>query len=179
MKTLTCEECDSTYKVSRATRCRDGKYRCNACVQRRRWTNYNKSEKRKTVSRRYTTSPRGRSVISHNVKLWQKTKKGKEAYKRYITSDKGRIAKRRVGQARKARVRASGEITSSIVQQVESKYKRCVICTTQSQLTLDHVVPISKGGTNNIHNLIMLCSPCNSFKYNRILLQDGETLMRV
>ena len=35
------------------------------------------------------------------------------------------------------------------------------------QATIDHVVPISKGGTNDKENLVLLCAHCNSVKGNR------------
>jgi 5-methylcytosine-specific restriction endonuclease McrA len=47
------------------------------------------------------------------------------------------------------------------------EYGRCVYCQTLftlSSLTIDHVVPISKGGTNNIHNLVLACRDCNHSK---------------
>lgn len=45
----------------------------------------------------------------------------------------------------------------------------CQFCLTQfpqSQLTLDHVLPISKGGKTNWENIVAACGPCNSRKGN-------------
>lgn len=33
-------------------------------------------------------------------------------------------------------------------------------------LTVDHIVPLSQGGTNDHSNLQVLCRPCNSAKHN-------------
>lgn len=43
----------------------------------------------------------------------------------------------------------------------------CLACGVDTTLTVDHVVPLSKGGTNWIWNLQPLCRPCNSAKNNR------------
>ena len=40
------------------------------------------------------------------------------------------------------------------------------------KLTVDHIVPVSKGGTNDISNLQLLCETCNHIKDNRIIYLD-------
>lgn len=37
----------------------------------------------------------------------------------------------------------------------------CHHCGTNKNLTIDHIKPISKGGTNDLDNLQVLCLPCN------------------
>lgn len=50
-------------------------------------------------------------------------------------------------------------------------YKRdgnqCVYCGSKKELTLDHVIPKSRGGTNEWTNLVACCSKCNLKKGNR------------
>lgn len=41
---------------------------------------------------------------------------------------------------------------------------RCLKCNSPSNLTIDHIVPASKGGGDNIENLQTLCRSCNSSK---------------
>jgi hypothetical protein len=41
---------------------------------------------------------------------------------------------------------------------------RCCSCQSDSHLTLDHIVPRSHGGTNDVENLQVLCRTCNSKK---------------
>lgn len=36
------------------------------------------------------------------------------------------------------------------------------------EATLDHVVPLSRGGTNNITNLVICCKVCNKAKGNKL-----------
>ena len=40
----------------------------------------------------------------------------------------------------------------------------CQICGSEDNLTIDHIVPISKGGTSDLDNLQPLCKSCNSSK---------------
>jgi 5-methylcytosine-specific restriction endonuclease McrA len=41
---------------------------------------------------------------------------------------------------------------------------RCIACGARNNLTVDHLIPRSKGGTNDITNLVTRCEPCNRAK---------------
>jgi 5-methylcytosine-specific restriction endonuclease McrA len=45
----------------------------------------------------------------------------------------------------------------------------CSIKLPQSQLTLDHVMPISRGGKTNWENIVSACGPCNSRKGSKLI----------
>jgi 5-methylcytosine-specific restriction endonuclease McrA len=54
---------------------------------------------------------------------------------------------------------------------------RCVYCgTSNGRLTLDHVVPRSKGGESIWENVVTACAPCNLRKGDRSLEQVGMAL---
>ena len=52
---------------------------------------------------------------------------------------------------------------------------RCAYCgTTNGRLTLDHIVPRSKGGESIWENVVTACAPCNLRKGDRTLEQVGN-----
>jgi 5-methylcytosine-specific restriction endonuclease McrA len=56
---------------------------------------------------------------------------------------------------------------------------RCVYCgTTSGRLTLDHVVPRSRGGDSVWENVVTSCAPCNLKKGNRLLEEASMVLHR-
>lgn len=44
--------------------------------------------------------------------------------------------------------------------------KGCLRCGVNKDLTIDHVIPVSLGGSNHHSNLQVLCRSCNSIKGN-------------
>lgn len=44
------------------------------------------------------------------------------------------------------------------------KMKKCRYCFTKENLTIDHVVPISRGGKDDISNMACVCRSCNGIK---------------
>jgi 5-methylcytosine-specific restriction endonuclease McrA len=46
---------------------------------------------------------------------------------------------------------------------------KCRCCGSSEKLTIDHIVPLTRGGSNDLDNLQILCRNCNSRKGNRCL----------
>ena len=61
-------------------------------------------------------------------------------------------------------------------------YKRdghkCVYCGNSKQLTIDHLIPKSKGGKNTWENLVTCCSKCNVKKGDKTIEQAGLRLLK-
>jgi 5-methylcytosine-specific restriction endonuclease McrA len=54
----------------------------------------------------------------------------------------------------------------------------CQYCGARSNLTVDHVIPRSKGGQSNWENIVASCAPCNRRKGDALLRQAGMQLLR-
>ena len=62
--------------------------------------------------------------------------------------------------------------TSVRVDVLKRDNYRCVFCgatSKQTQLQIDHIIPVAKGGSNRIDNLQTLCKDCNRGKSDRII----------
>lgn len=77
-----------------------------------------------------------------------------------------RIVQQRNIQARRAG--AKGQITPDQWRRLLKRHNfRCFYCgikLTTANRTLDHKIPLSRGGTNTIRNVVPACRPCNNRK---------------
>ena len=55
---------------------------------------------------------------------------------------------------------------------------RCQYCGSRDRLTLDHVLPRSRGGTDSWENLVAACVPCNNRKGSRTPEEANMALRR-
>ena len=116
-------------------------------------------------------------------------KKIREIYKRWASNNRDKINKasrnywlknrdkyRVAVRNRRARImRAEGSFTSQEWNDIKKKFNYyCAICKKREPfdqfrkyLTIDHIIPISKGGTNYISNIQPLCFNCNSIKKDK------------
>ncbi len=74
-------------------------------------------------------------------------------------------------KARKHRERhAEGSFTAQEWIALCQRYNYCCVsCGKQEPLNVEHIIPLSRGGTNYISNIQPLCSECNGHKFKKII----------
>lgn len=78
------------------------------------------------------------------------------------------IRKAQYGRRRAAEIDAVGEYTAEQWTRLINHYAPdgcCLACHEHAPMTIDHVIPLAKGGTNYPDNLQPLCLPCNMHKH--------------
>lgn len=102
-------------------------------------------------------------------KNWEEKNKDKvrEKYRRWkrANKEKGRVYE---NKRRARKNEGGGSFTVSEWRDVVNRQDgRCLACGKKAKLTIDHVIPVSKGGSSDISNIQGLCGPCNSKKSDR------------
>ncbi len=118
---------------------------------------------RRIVNREYERRT-GRNIKRREYKVqWQRENPRKrESYRsKYYQNNKDKSMKSRI--ERRAKSPINMYAWSMLCDYVGNK---CLNCGTSS-VTVDHILPISKGGDNNIRNLQPLCGACNSSKHTK------------
>lgn len=152
---------------------RDGyQFHCKEC----RRTYYNKSDIRKrAIQRARESQQRNKEHRQEYLKQWK-----------IDNVERWRELKRHDAHVRRVRkLNALGEHSIEEWEALKAfYYHRCVSCGIHEtgindfigSLTRDHIVPLSRGGSNWIWNIQPLCNHCNSVKFTKTINYLKEVL---
>jgi 5-methylcytosine-specific restriction endonuclease McrA len=125
-------------------------------------------EREKRCEWERTYREKNRIRLNANAARWRENnpEKMRAAQARYHQSEKGLLSLR-LNQGRR-RARMQGVVTrEEWLAKVAEFNRRCVYCKQEfpvGKLTMDHVLPVLKGGLHVIANIVPACLGCNSRK---------------
>jgi len=144
----------------RARSAADGLHsRCTDCERPKGARRYqeNKDEMhRKNMEWRRANPERTREI--------ERRAKRRYSRKRYAEDPEYRRAHSERNAARRLRGREVGSFSPGEWTAMLDFYERCCLCCGADGVTVDHVVPLSKGGSNALENIQPLCRSCNCRK---------------
>lgn len=148
---------------------------------KRNKTNYEATEKgratRARAAAKYRASERGRRAAAEKHErtkhLPERIAQRKRANAKYLRTDKSAAKKRRDYARRKRAVVPTRPVTARDWLAIIERHKnRCYYCqrsfTETLPATIDHVIPLSKGGLHVQENIVPACRSCNSTKKDRL-----------
>lgn len=156
-------------------------YEDNRAKIRERWlTDPDFRQKELARTKVWRNSPEGQAWIKNHhstnkdyYKQYREAYYKSEAYnkatKKYQQSDKWKkMAQRRDAKRRAQWNNAEGSFTGDEWETLCARYDyKCLACRKKKPLTVDHIKPLDKGGSNYIDNIQPLCKSCNSSKGSR------------
>jgi len=183
-----CRVCKAAYKRARR---KDPRFADTIQRERKQCNEHRRTDEaramgRKRANERYHTDPEYRE----RVKAWSRQrgpenerrrreryhadpeyrqhlrKTGNKANSKYRQTQHGRASnKANWRRWRASKVAAEGSHTTAEWESLCAQYNhRCLACGQKRPLCEDHIVPLVKGGTDDISNIQPLCRPCNSAK---------------
>lgn len=133
---------------------------------RKKWAAENPEKIRIAMRKQYL---KNRERILANNKRWSLA--NPQASQAYSTNRRAR------------KLQASGSFTKDQFIDLCEQYEQlCAYCGKKDKLTVDHIVPLSRGGSNYIENIAPACGKCNARKYTKtgeefLALLDRESAM--
>jgi len=90
-----------------------------------------------------------------------------ETAKRWNQNNKDRY---RIHVAKSHIKRKGADVFIILDREMKALYaSSCAFCNSREKITMDHIIPISRGGRHSIGNLQPLCKSCNSSKKSRLI----------
>jgi 5-methylcytosine-specific restriction endonuclease McrA len=163
-----CSRCGETKPLEQFSRQKLGKYGhradCKACqrVYNTTWKHANQERTRATTRSHYEANREARLAYNRawNVANRDRTR---AALRRYRAAHPKRLA---MAKALRRKLGANRQSAELALQRVALYGGRCYYCRAVAD-TIDHRIPISRGGTNLPANLVPACRSCNSRKRAR------------
>ncbi len=180
MRTVICPGCQATVTTNHSQQ-----RFCSAKCRRRH--NYLSEY----TPRRYTKQCRwcGKAFPSRNKAQLTCNKKCSQKWQANVNRDRviarvnawaaanpERFARRMAaGRARRRAVVANAHaalVTDRDLRRLKERQRNCcAYCGQRKALTLEHVVPLARGGAHSIGNLLWACRSCNCSKRQRLLIE--------
>lgn len=125
----------------------------------------------KCCSKKCDAKNRYRTNEKHRIKHLEWIKNNPEKVRAYHRKN---YANFREKKRLEKRLRSTANIRDkekwiNICNSQDNLCKHCKVKGTYSTFEVDHIIPFSKGGTNELNNLQALCSVCNKKKGNRFI----------
>lgn len=148
----------------------------------RKWRKENIEKARKAAReyarRQHQTNPEKQRCATHK---WREEntetflESNRKSARRWKKKNSSRVNDNE-NKRRAVKLKASvGDIPEDYFEQlIGFQDGRCVYCHLKIKLTVDHIVPLSRGGSHSWDNLVLACKRCNSSKHNKLLAEWGK-----
>jgi 5-methylcytosine-specific restriction endonuclease McrA len=149
-------------------------------AKRAAWREAHREECRE-YNRKWTEANREQVRLAQHVYLERYPERARQTRKTWRENNPEWF--RANGQMRRCRDSESHFTGPDILEQIARQRKRCFYCGEKlgPGYHVDHITPVSKGGSNGLENIAIACAPCNRRKLAKwpweFARYDGQAVM--
>jgi 5-methylcytosine-specific restriction endonuclease McrA len=147
---------------------RDGfSYWCKPCSNQYRRNSLCKKRKTSPEQNKKNYTKHKEKRLLAFQEYYQKNKNEiREKQKKYRQTNKNYIYLR--NRKRRNLLSGSNIAPQEIKDLIKNSNSRCHYCNSSQEIQIDHYIPLSKGGSHNINNLVVACKECNLAKKDKL-----------
>ena len=131
----------------------------------------NKGDRYKVSRRKANSKYYNKNIVAQRERASRNNNIRREKLKEYYHQHKGaaeyKLKRAVMSQRRRARTVATvNDFTAEQWREILDKYEhKCLCCGAKRNLSMDHIIPLSRGGQHTASNIQPLCRSCNARKY--------------
>lgn len=145
-------------------------HRHPAFSTRKRFTDEQLLEHQRAYYKAYDAARREQRRLASRARYWADPCRARAESQTWKSENPDMVKSSK--KACNMRRRKNGKVTASDVRMLKLEYSDvCCYCLVRRPTHIEHVTPISRGGVNDISNLVMACSGCNLSKGSSTVLE--------
>lgn len=188
-----CARCDTiqsidSFHANKSSK--DGRYRwCKSCRKEYDKANYHKyTDRRNEYGKKWVAANRDKVRETHDRWVAENAERNRQHKREWYLKNRDAIKEERSEykkqyqqenkekinnqtQRRRARKKQNGVFAISSKELKKLYSSPCLYCGSTDKITVDHVIPIDKGGAHSIGNLVPACLSCNSSKGTKFITE--------
>ena len=146
----------------------------NPEIHRAAVCSWRERNREKSVAQARKWNVENRERYNANMKSWRERNKEKVAEQNRKQREKNPEARKVNDHKRRALKLENGvfEMSKRDWNRLVARYDYCcAYCREHKDLTMDHVIPLSRGGRHSIGNIVPACRSCNSKKHSKFIVE--------
>lgn len=166
-----CSECKIDKPLTDFSPNKNGLYgkqsKCRSCHTKK----YDNSDNRKKYKKEWQI--KNKDIANEATKRWRNRNpdKAKSSKRIWAKNNPDKVRLHKLAHKHKRRLLLNdgrrNDLTSKQIEALLLQYPACMLCDSSKDITIEHFVPITRGGENTLDNVGVFCNSCNGTKGNR------------
>lgn len=161
-----CNKCGQDRHISEWAKASSEKsgfyYCCKYCRNQQSRDSYYKNKQAISERRKLDLEQKAKNLVITKKWIKENYPKAKKLWSEWAKNNPDKVRNKNAARRSRLKQAKTFYITNKEINKLINS--PCFYCGSKNQPSLDHIVPLARGGDHSIGNLTTACKPCNSSK---------------